>query len=83
MQRGKKRIAGDRPDKNIKELSEEKQKIKEDLDETKSAEEYKMRKQLQQENKIQGSYQYKNSGQYINVKMIFLTLVWKCQNLNK
>lgn len=28
-----------------------------------------MRKQLQQENKIQGSYQYKNSGQYINVKI--------------
>lgn len=63
------KITIDENAKNIKELSEEKQKIKEDLDETKSAEEYKMRKQLQQENKIQGSYQYKNSGQYINVKI--------------
>lgn len=63
------KITIDENAKNIKELSEEKQKIKEDLDETKSAEEYKMRKQLQQENKIQGSYQYKNSGQYIKVKI--------------
>lgn len=55
--------------KNVKELSQERQKIQETLDETKSAEEYRLKKEAAKENHVQSSYSYKNKGTAIDIKI--------------
>lgn len=55
--------------KNIKELSDERQRIQESIDETKSAEEYRLKKQSAMENTVQTSYHYKNTGKAIHIKI--------------
>ena len=55
--------------KNIKELNDEKQKIKESLDETKSAEEYRLKKQIQKSDNVTSAYSYKNNNNYINISV--------------
>lgn len=55
--------------KNVKELSKERQKIQETLDETKSAEEYRLKKEAAKENYVQSSYRYRATGKVIHVKI--------------
>ncbi len=55
--------------RNVKELIKERQKIQEKLDETKSAEEYRLKVENAKENYVQNSYRYKNSGNSINIKI--------------
>lgn len=55
--------------RNIKEQSEEKKQIQIMIDETKSHEEYRMRKEAAKENQTLGTFSYKNNNNYVYKKI--------------